>query len=349
MAETAATGEPQSPTPIRLVLAGFLPPDAVDELRATDPRIEVVSVVGEDYTLYQSRPQLSAASDVGAARIRAVLASADILFTYPQAPVDLTQHTARLRWLQLLTAGADELPGITEMLQRVPVTTIREVRARPVAEYAMMLILAFAKRLDGSLALRRARAWDRLEGIELRGRTLGIVGLGSIGSETAQLARAFGMRLIATRRSVSRAVPDGVDELLPPERLVDLLRRSDFVVLTAPSTPATRHLIAEAELRAMQTHAILINVARGALVDERALVRALQEGWIAGAGLDVFEEEPLDPSSPLYDLDNVLMSCHSAGTTDQFAERVVPILCENLRRFLAGEPLRNQVDPVRGY
>ena len=348
---TPARSWPQSQSSqVRVLLAGFLPPATVSALSEVDPRIEVVQFTGDDYGFYEGRPRLGGArQSPEQRRIAGLLRSVDVLFTYPQAPIDLSDHVPRLRWLQLLTAGGDELPGYRTLLTRVPVTTIREARARPVAEYAIMLLLAFAKRLDGSLVLQRRREWDRLSGIELRGRTLGIVGLGSIGSETARLARAFGMRVIATRRTASVANAEDADELLAPHLLPDLLRRSDFVVLTAPSTPETQHLIGEAQLRLMQPHAVLINLARGALVDEAALVRALTEGWIAGAGLDVFEEEPLSPASPLYELDNVLLSCHSAGTTDQFAERVLPILCDNLRRFLAGRPLRNQIDPVQGY
>lgn len=350
MTDPSSSSPLTRPDAVRLVLAGDLPPAAASSLREVDPRIELVQLDAGDYALYASRVRLAGLSpDAPRTRLAALLRSTDVLFTYPQTPLDLLEHTPRLRWLQLLTAGADELPGYRALMHRVPITTIREVRARPVAEYAMMLLLAFAKRLDASLVLKRTRAWDRLSGIELRGRTVGIVGLGSIGAETAHMARAFGMRVIATRRTPSAVLPGDVDELLPPDRLPELLRRSDFVVLTAPSTTETQHLIGEAELRLMPSHAVLINVARGALVDQPVLITALQEGWIAGAGLDVFEEEPLEPSSPLYELDNVLLSCHSAGTTDQFAARVVPILCDNLRRFLAGEPLRNQIDPIRGY
>ena len=350
MTNSSEALHPNKPARLRLLLAGYLPPAAITALSAVDPRVDIVQLDAEDGDCYEAKPRLLVPSpSAREQRIAELLRSADVLFTYPQAPLDLAENVPRLRWLQLLTAGGDELPGYQRMLAIVPITTIREARARPVAEYAIMLLLAFAKRLDASFVLKRNRSWDRLSAIELRGRTLGIVGFGSIGAETARLARAFGMRVIATRRTPGDTVTDAADEVLPPARLPDLLRRSDFVVLTAPSTPETKHLIGEAELRLMRPQAVLINVARGALVDEVALVRALREGWIAGAGLDVFEEEPLSTASPLYELDNVLLSCHSAGTTDQFGQRVIPILCDNLRRFLAGEPLRNQIDPLRGY
>lgn len=353
------TASPFREATLRIVLAiageasdprGGLSAALVTALQAVDPRVEVLQLSQEEVAFFESRRPLHSTQPTPTQqRLAALLGRADVLITFPQVPADLAEHLPTLRWLQLLTAGADELPDYEAWLRRVPVTTVREVRARPVAEYAIMLLLAFAKRLDGSIALRRRRQWDRLQGIELRGHSLGIVGLGSIGLETAKLAKCFGMRVLASRRSDTEAPAGTVDTLVPAERLHDLLSASDFVVLTAPSTAATYHLIGEAELRAMQPHAVLINVARGALVDEAALVRALREGWIAGAGLDVFEEEPLDPESPLYTLDNVLISCHSAGTTDQFGERVLPILADNVARFLSGRPLRNRIDPIQGY
>jgi phosphoglycerate dehydrogenase-like enzyme len=282
------------------------------------------------------------------ASLARALALADVLITFPQSPIDLGSHTLRLRWIQLLTAGADEIPD-RSLLERVPVTTVREVRAHPVAEYAMLLVLTFAKRLRESIELQRLQEWRRLDLAELRGKTLGVVGLGSIGAEVGRLGKAFGMTVIATRRSPVAADAAVADEVLPAGRLPELLRRSDYVVLTAPSTPETFHMIGREELQIMRRAAVLINVARGALVDEAALLDALRAGTLAGAALDVFEQEPLPASSPLYGLPNVLVTSHNAGMTDQFLEGALPILLENLRRFLAGEPLHNQVDPARGY
>jgi phosphoglycerate dehydrogenase-like enzyme len=174
--------------------------------------------------------------------------------------------------------------------------------------------------------------------------------MGHIGGEVARLAKAFGCRVLATRRSVSeRAAGEGVDELLPASALPYLLAQSDFVVLCVPLTGETRHLIGEAELRAMKPTAVLINIARGAVVDEAALVRALKEGWIAGAGLDVFEQEPLPEDSALWSLENVILTPHISGGTEIYNQRATGIFCENLRRYLAGEPLMNLADAERGY
>jgi len=179
---------------------------------------------------------------------------------------------------------------------------------------------------------------------------VGIVGMGHIGEEVARLARAFGCRIVATRRSVTAPTSDQhADELLPPSGLPRLLETSDYVVLAVPLTPETRGMIGAAELGMMPPHAVLVNIARGGVVDEAALVDALREHRIAGAALDVFEREPLPAESPLWDLDNVIVSPHISGGTEIYNQRAVDIFADNLRRFLAGEPLHNVVDPARGY
>jgi phosphoglycerate dehydrogenase-like enzyme len=185
---------------------------------------------------------------------------------------------------------------------------------------------------------------------ELCGKTVGIIGMGHIGAAVAQRARAFGCRVLGIRRSFTARGPDAVaDEAVPPSDLDYLLGESDFVVIAAPLTPETRGLIGEAQLRAMKPSACLINVARGAIVDEPALIRALKEGWIAGAGLDVFVREPLPPESELWDLENLILTPHISGGTEIYSLRATEIFCANLRRYLAGQPLENVVDPNRGY
>jgi phosphoglycerate dehydrogenase-like enzyme len=194
------------------------------------------------------------------------------------------------------------------------------------------------------------REWQRFMPQELFGKTVGIVGMGHIGTEVARLAKAFGCYVVATRRSITLpSRDDAADELLPPGSLLDLLARSDFVVLAVPLTAETRQLIGESELRAMKPTAVLINIARGTVVDEAALVQALKGGWIAGAGLDVFEQEPLPEDSELWGMDNVIMSPHISGGTAIYNQRATGIFCQNLRLYLAGEPLLNLADPSRGY
>jgi phosphoglycerate dehydrogenase-like enzyme len=175
--------------------------------------------------------------------------------------------------------------------------------------------------------------------------------MGAIGSRVAELAHALGMRVLAIRRSVAeRGQGEApVDELLPPADLSYLLSESDYVVLAVPLTPESTKMIGERELRAMKPSAVLINIARGSVIDEPVLVRALKERWIAGAALDVFEREPLPSDSELWALDNVLLTPHISGGTPRYMERAVDLFCDNLRRYLAGEPLRNVVDVARGY
>jgi D-2-hydroxyacid dehydrogenase (NADP+) len=216
-------------------------------------------------------------------------------------------------------------------------------------------MLGFVRRLADCLRFQVKGEWGREEiwrtyGAtgELEGQTIGIVGFGKIGQEVARLAEAFRMRVVALRRDPSRGGPPGV-ALWPPDRLGDLLECSDFVVVAVPLTDETSRLIGEEALRRMKRTAYLINVARGKIVDESALVRALEERWIAGAALDVFEHEPLPAESRLWRLPNVIITFHIAGTTPRYWERVTDVFGENLRRFLAGEELENRVDKERGY
>jgi phosphoglycerate dehydrogenase-like enzyme len=211
-------------------------------------------------------------------------------------------------------------------------------------------MLMFAKGAPGFLRAQARHEWLRYMPKELLGATVGIVGMGHIGEEVARLAKAFGCRIVATRRSVQAATRDALaDELLPASELHRLLEVSDYVVLAVPLTPETHGMIGGAELRAMKPDAVLVNIARGAVVDEPALVEALRERLIAGAALDVFEREPLPEDSPLWELDNVIISPHISGGTEIYNQRAVDIFADNLRRYLAGEPLRNVVDPARGY
>jgi phosphoglycerate dehydrogenase-like enzyme len=288
----------------------------------------------------------------------------EVLYTLSAIPD--RSRVPRLRWVQLHSAGVNHLLDTWLWRSDLPMTTTSGIHAPTIAEYVVMVMLAFAHRLPRMLRYQ-ARAewpkgrWEKFVPRELRGATLGIVGYGHIGREIGRLARAFGMRILAVRRSASAnplayqlpelASAPGAepDKLVTPDHMLDLLAESDYVVLTAPYTSATHHLIDETALRAMQPGAVLVNVARGPLVDEAALVRALREGWIAGAALDVFEQEPLPPDSPLWAMENVIISPHVAGFTPHYDRRAADLFAENLRRYLAGQPLLNQVDRGREY
>jgi phosphoglycerate dehydrogenase-like enzyme len=213
-----------------------------------------------------------------------------------------------------------------------------------------MMSLAIARRLPQLLDLQRERTWQPLRGAELSGLTVGIVGYGSIGTEIATLLAPFGTRIVATRRHPelgSGGVPSV--EVWGVDRLHELLRIADLVVIAAPLTDATAGLIGPAELQEMPGHAWLINIARGRLVDEMALRRALAAGWIGGAVLDVFDEEPLPADSPLYDTPNLVITPHTSWSSDRVLERSIDLFVANLERYLADQPLENLVDLEAGY
>ncbi len=259
----------------------------------------------------------------------------------------------RLRWMQQWSAGTDWLLRAPEAVAAPFVlTNASGVHAQPIGEHIMALTLALARRLPQAMRAQAQGRWERpaatAEIAELADRTMLIVGVGAIGARTAHFAAALGMRVIGVRRDSARPVDD-VAEMHGPQDLDALLPLADVVVLTIPLTRETRHLIGETQLRAMKPSAYLINIGRGPTVDEAALARALREGWIAGAGLDVFEKEPLPESSPLWTLENVIITAHYSGRTPRYDERATEIFIDNLERYLAGRPLRNVVDKVRGY
>jgi len=264
-------------------------------------------------------------------------------------PREAIARAPNLRWIHSTAAGVDQLL-FPEVLERdILVTTSSGIHAIPLCEHVFAMMLALSRRLHSAIRQQIHRRWDRrgCVGGELGGGTLGILGLGHIGAELAKRAAAFEMRVIGIKRTPS-PVPY-VERVLPPEGLDEVLAESDAVVIALPLTPQTRGLIGERELRLMKPTAFLINVGRGPIVQEAALLRALREGWIAGAALDVFEREPLPPDSPFYDLENVILTPHVAGTSPRYMDRAIPLFCENLARYLRGETLLNVVDKERGY
>ena len=259
-------------------------------------------------------------------------------------------RAARARWVHIGWAGLDGalFPGLID--SPVPVTNARGVFSRSLSEFVLAAILFFAKGLRRMLASQAAARWEPFEVDEIAGRSVGILGFGDIGRAVAERAKAMGMRVLAMRRDKS-ASPEGpfVDESFLPERRLELIARADYVVLALPATPETRGLFGAAELAAMKEQAVFVNVGRGSTVDQGALVRALEERRIRGAALDVFEAEPLPPSHPLWRLDNVLLSPHTADRTATWREEAMQLFLDNLRRFQRGEGLRNLVDKRRGY
>lgn len=284
----------------------------------------------------------------------ALLPLADVVLGVALRPRNFAS-AARVRWVHSTAAGVGHLlfPELVE--SPIVMTNARGLHARAMAEHVLGVMLAFTRRLHVSRDLQGARRWAQTElcaaapGFEeLAGATLGLVGFGRIGEAIAGAARVFGMRVLAVRRH-PRPDPAPADEQWGPERLGELLERADWVVLAAPHTPATERLIGRAELARMKPGARLVNIARGALVDEAALIEALRAGALAGAALDVAVTEPLPPESPLWTMPEVILTPHVSGVGPRFWERVREQFAANLRRFLAGEPLENVVDKRSGY
>ncbi len=240
-----------------------------------------------------------------------------------------------LRWVQALTAGTDHFPTDALTERGVALTDAAGIHAEQAGEQVLGYLLVFERRIHEGMRQRRAGEWDRFQGGELKDDTLVVVGVGAIGTRVAELGATFGMTVHGVRRDPS-VVPDPVDEMHPPEELDDVLGRADYVVLACPLTPATRGLIGAEQFRAMPDSAVLVNVARGPVVDEDALVEALERSGIRGAALDVFETEPLPAESPLRDLPNVVTTPHTAGTTPFYEARAAERFAEQYRAFAAG-------------
>lgn len=307
------------------------------------------------------------------------LTDVEVLLRGPLPAVTFDRLLARcpaLSWVHSATAGVERVLTPAALSRQLIITNARGVFSRPIAEYVVMMMLAVSRRLPQLLELQREHTWQPLEGVEMRDVTVGVVGLGSIGRSVAALAGAFGCRVVAVRRQVdagsSRSddgsprsddgsprdtlddedapdLPVRVDALFSPERIADLLAESDFVVLGLPLTPDTEDLFDEGMIGHMKPGSWLVNVARGRLVDERALVRALREGRIGGAVLDAFREEPLAADSPLYELPNAIVTPHTSWSSGRVLDRSIELFCENLRRYQAGTQLLNVVDASVGY
>jgi len=335
---------------VRVVITSPLEDELVDTIRAADERLDVIHdpelLAPARYASDHPLPSLE--SDGSRERWEQLLDEAEVLFDF--GPLELAPSLGtrpRLRWIQGTSAGVGGLVDRIGLSKSpVVVTTASGVHARPLAEFAVLAILAFAKELPRLVRDQRDHRWQRYATDEAAGKTVCIVGLGKIGREVARLARALDMRAVGTVRDVRGRLAEDldVDRLLPTDRLDDLLPHADAVVLSCPLTPQTHHLLDARRLALLKPGAIVINVARGQVVDEAALIGALRSGRLGGAALDVFEQEPLSPDSPLWDLPNVLVSPHSASTVAAESSRIVDLFCENLRRYLAGEPLLNVLD-----
>ncbi|GAC1650079.1 MAG: D-2-hydroxyacid dehydrogenase [Herpetosiphon sp.] len=336
--------------PVRILTTEQLNDEQRGRLRAIDPRIEIVSPEGQ-----------------GADEIDKALRGGIEILYHSRGDFD-PGLAPDLRWMQASSAGIDHLHGTPIWHSDVVLTSANGIHAVQIGEYVMMAVLAHFHRLPAMQRLQLAGVWpsgegrERLMPQELRGATIGIIGYGAIGRETARLAAAFGMRVLATAgrsadhrfdgwTSPGTGDPDGSipERFFPLGELTTLLEQSDAVVLSLPLTERTEKLIGSRELAAMQRHALLVNIGRGRLVDQSALLEALRQQRIGGVALDVTDPEPLPPDDLLWALAPAIITPHIAGMSRLYADRAVDLFATNLARYLKHEPLLNQVDRGAGY
>jgi phosphoglycerate dehydrogenase-like enzyme len=315
--------------------AWTIQPQHVDELRTRFPHISFLHSLDRD-------------SDIE------LTAEADIAFALALSK-EAVARAKRLRWLHCSGHAVGHFP-LTELAARgIVVTNSRGIQAVPIAEHVMACLLALARKLPQTLRDQQERAWrpNALTGEAspwlLADRTLGVIGVGTLGEAIAVRGRAFGMRVIGMRRNPTREVPVAFDEVVGPADRDRLLLAADVIVVAAPLTAETRQLLDAPAIAAMKPGAIVINVARGELIDEAALAEALESGRLGGAALDVFAKEPLPSDSPLWSLPNVIISPHNSGFRTGHFDAVIDLFAENLKRFERGVGLLNVVDLQTGY
>jgi phosphoglycerate dehydrogenase-like enzyme len=337
-----------------VLICSYLEPEHVARIRQVDERLTVI------YEADLLRPPRYAADHNGdpalhrtpeqEARWRRLLGQADILFDCdPTHRADLPELAPKARWVQSTSAGIGQMVKAHSYDTRLPhtvFTTASGVHKRPLAEFVVMAMLMHYKGALRMIDAQRRKHWERYAGTDLEGRTLAIVGLGRVGAEIARMCRALGMTVIGTDLTPGF---DAVDRYYEPSQLHAMLPQADVLVLMVPHTPKTEKMIGAQELALLPRGAYVINTARGAVVDEPALIEALRSGHVSGAALDVFSEEPLPPGNPLWEMPNVLVSPHSASTSDRENARITALFCDNLKRFLNGEPLRNVLNAALMY
>jgi len=345
-------------TRTQVLIASPLEAELAARIQAADPRAEVLfepDLLPPARYPGDHRGDPSFARDAeGEARWRALLDRAEVLFGVPEDSTEglaeVVNGLPRLRWVHATSAGAGEQVGKAglspDALERVVITTSSGVHAVPLAEFAILGLLAVAKELPRLIEDQRARAWPEVRRPvrELSGQTLFLLGLGDIGREVARLGKALGMRTVGFRRTEGPP-PEWVDEVHGPQRLAELAGQADAMVVSLPMTEQTAGLVDRATIERLPASCIFVNIGRGGVVDEPALIDALRDRRIAGAVLDVFATEPLPADSPLWTLPNVLVTPHAAALSARENERIAELFADNLRRYLDGRPLRNVVEP----
>jgi phosphoglycerate dehydrogenase-like enzyme len=320
-------------------------------LRVSDRTLERIRAAAGDIAVAYV-PEMSRRSqltDKVRADIAGRLKGVDIIFATAGVDPGLIRSAGQLKWLQVTSAGIDRMVRSGLVGDGFKITTVRGMTSDSIAEWVLGVMVMFAKGLHRAVRDQAAAEWGAWIVDEMVGKTCGIVGYGAIGEAVAQRARAFGMDVVATRRKAEAvSEKDGV-LVLPHGRLSELLAKSDYVVVSVPLTGETREMFGAEQFAEMKDGAILINVARGAIIDQPAMIVALQQGTIAGAGLDVTTPEPLPPESPLWKMENVIITPHISADVDDYWGRTAEVFLDNLGRFLAGQELANIVSPAYEY
>ncbi len=335
---------------VRVVITSPLEDQFVHAIARTDARLEVVYDAALLPTPRYPADHALPAGDTPEQQEQwqTLLQSAEVLFDFgPRTMVDRLVSWPKLRWIQATSAGVGQFAARVGLTRSpIIVTTASGVHARPLAEFVLMAMLMFNKGALRMVDDRRAHRWERYAGEEIAGKVVGIVGVGRIGREIARTVRSLDARVYGAVRVTGGRQADDLflDRLLPIKDLDHILGEVDFLVLCCPHTPETHNLINAERLAALKAGAVLINVSRGSVVDEQALIHSLRARHLSGAALDVFVQEPLPPESPLWDMPNVIISPHSASTASTENEKIVDLFCDNLRRYLSGQQLRNVLD-----
>ena len=332
---------------IKVMVVSTIDEGYLGQIAAVRPRVEVLNAA----KIWHLPDMITAEDEADCTKpeYAAMLAQAEVIYGY-RLPPNVIARAPRLKWIQGMLAGAEHILNDEIIRSRAILTNMRGIHSHPVSEVALELMLLLAKQAPLCFRSKLEKKWQRFTPVLFRSQTVGVVGLGNIGKEIARLSKAFGARVLAADIAFKKVRPArNVDVAYPIGQLASLLAESDFVVLSLPFTPETNKIIGEKQLKTMKSTAYLVNVGRGPTVDEEALIRALEEGWIAGAGLDVFTTEPLPAGHKLWELPNVFFSPHISGRMLNYNEVATRLFCENLRRYVDGKKLLNIVNKKKGF
>jgi glyoxylate/hydroxypyruvate reductase A len=338
---------------LNVLIASYLEPELVEEIRRRVPEVEVIFRPDLLYTprFHADHTTLPSRTPEQDKEWVSLLGKADVLFDFGVTHVqELPEIAPHVKWIQATSAGIGQFikrMGYADRTKWI-FTTASGIHGRPLAEFVIMSMLVFVKDLFLIQEQQASRKWQQYSGKELSDHTLGIIGLGKIGREIARRAKSFDMHVVGDRRDPKEPIPF-VDEVYGPEDLSMVLKQSNFLCISVPHTMETDGLIGEKELAMLPKGAVLINISRGAVVDEAALIKSLQTGHLGGASLDVFAQEPLPAASPLWSMPRVIVSPHSASTNANENKRLTELFIENLQHYLKGEPLRNVLDVNKLY